>query len=313
MAADSSIDFLHCRQSENCDLNLLISDAGGAFVLTLLIGVTEECLLAWCEAVCSFGSGERGRELISTLALLPLLPLLLPGSWIKHLFDLYQECIGQSTPVSVFLSACLSLIVPHVCTQTPPLPFPTLLHITDSPWMQWPLVMTQTKAKAFSHLHPLERHYISSYTQRYEMYLQCVCVCVNRVSNPAPPYPEKMLRQPPLSRPPQVQSADWLLLPVCRQRLMLNVTDTKSPLLSQTYLKYCNIKRKPTLHNLLWYICFLFFLFWKHWSGMKSLTSPTPAREDCDVCWHSSGNAAWVEWESNVSTLALNILLVSLI
>ncbi len=114
---------------------------------------------------------------------------------------------------------------------------------------------------------------------------------------------------------PQVQSADWLLSPVCRQRLMLNVTDTKSPLLSQTYRKYRNIKKNPALRNLLWYIVvfFVLFFFWKHWSGMKSLTSPTPAWEDCDVCWHSSGNAAWVEWESNVSMLALNILLVSLI
>lgn len=109
--------------------------------------------------------------------------------------------------------------------------------------------------------------------------------------------------------PSQVQSADWLLLPVCRQRLTLNVTDTKSPLLSQTYCKYRNIKKKPELHNLLWDL----FIFWKHWSGIKSLTSPSPAGEDCDVCWHSTGNAAWVEWESNVSMLALNILLVSLI
>ncbi len=113
-----------------------------------------ECPLAWCEAVCIFGSGERGRRLISTLALLPL--LLLPGSWIKHVFDLYQECIGQSNPISVFLSACLSLIVPHVCTQTPlPLPalFSALLYATESPWMQWHLVMTKTKAKTCSHLY----------------------------------------------------------------------------------------------------------------------------------------------------------------
>ncbi|KAJ4930972.1 hypothetical protein JOQ06_025273, partial [Pogonophryne albipinna] len=30
-----------------------------------------------------------------------------------------QECIGQSTPVSVFLSACLSLIVPHGAQSSP--------------------------------------------------------------------------------------------------------------------------------------------------------------------------------------------------
>ena len=37
--------------------------------------------LAWCEVVCSVGSGEQGRKLISTLAPLPLpLLLLLPGS-----------------------------------------------------------------------------------------------------------------------------------------------------------------------------------------------------------------------------------------
>lgn len=125
-----------------------------------------ECPLAWCEAVCGAGSGERGRELISTLAPLPLLLLLPPGSWIKHLFDLYQECIGQSTPVSVFLSACLSLIVPHVCTQTPlPLPalFSALLYTPDSPSMQWPLVMAKTKAKTFSHLH--EWQCIYAYTR----------------------------------------------------------------------------------------------------------------------------------------------------
>lgn len=38
-----------------------------------------ECLLAGCEAVCSVGSREQGRKLISTLALVPSLRLL-PGS-----------------------------------------------------------------------------------------------------------------------------------------------------------------------------------------------------------------------------------------
>lgn len=109
----------------------------------------EVCPLAWCEAVCGAGSGERGRVLISTLAPTPLLLLLLlPGSWIKHLFDLYQECNGQSTPVSVFLSACLSLIVPNVCTQTP-LPLPVLFaaRLIHHWWSLDALLMTKTKAK----------------------------------------------------------------------------------------------------------------------------------------------------------------------
>lgn len=138
----SSIDF--AQSIENSDSKLLMNDTGGVCVLWSLLISWLTCLLAWREAVCSSGSGERGRKLISTLAL-ALLLLLLPGSWIKHLFDLYQERIGQSIPVSVFLSPCLSHVVPNVCTQTPqPLPaFPCALFIhhwkSPNAAFNWPI------------------------------------------------------------------------------------------------------------------------------------------------------------------------------
>jgi len=69
----SSIDFTfaHGAQSKNCDLKLLISDTGGVFVrvrFDMIDKSWRECPPAWREAVCSAGPGERGRQLISTLA-----------------------------------------------------------------------------------------------------------------------------------------------------------------------------------------------------------------------------------------------------
>lgn len=210
-----------------------------ACVLTLSIRV-RRCV-CWpsvrlCVRPLALGNGDACsfQPWPPTLLLLPLLP----GSWIKHLFDLYQECNGQSTPslsfsLPVSLSLCLSRwrtdASASSCVVFCPCVQPGCILMTNSETETHiffvPLIhelqcicgWTQHNATR-TVLVPL-RFYMGKMADQpcsvpamSDRMLWCdpgvvhrqASKCVNEVSKPAAPHPEKSLKQPslPLSQSP---------------------------------------------------------------------------------------------------------------